>query len=115
MKERIKGGKAAGMSPKDFNAKQLAAGVRVELEHTDSRKVAREIAMDHLAEDPGYYRKLAEIHTHNAKRRAEPKTKNKRTVRNVTRGLTRSSVGKGRISDALNSTKVAAALRGLMR
>lgn len=39
-------------------AQQLDKGIKVELEHTTHRKVAREIALDHLAEDPDYYTKL---------------------------------------------------------
>ncbi len=40
---------------------QLAKGVKVEMEHTDDEEVAREIAMDHLWEDPAYYDKLARV------------------------------------------------------
>lgn len=57
--ERIPGGYASGRKPEEFDQEQLAAGIEVELEHTDDRQVAREIAMDHLAEDPRYYEKLA--------------------------------------------------------
>jgi len=39
-------------------------GIKVELEHTDDIYIAREIAMDHLAEDPDYYNKLKKIHNH---------------------------------------------------
>jgi hypothetical protein len=63
-RERIKGGLAAGRRPSDFNKKQLARGTKVELEHTPDRKIAREIAMDHLTEDKSYYRKLAKIEKH---------------------------------------------------
>lgn len=38
--------------------KQLKMGIEVELEHTKSKKVAKKIALDHLAEDPAYYTKL---------------------------------------------------------
>ena len=38
--------------------KQLDMGIQVELEHTSGREVAREIALDHLGEDPDYYSKL---------------------------------------------------------
>ena len=38
--------------------KQLDMGLKVEMEHTDNEKEAREIAMDHLWEDPSYYTKL---------------------------------------------------------
>ncbi len=37
---------------------QLKLGVKTEMEHTDSKKQAKEIAMDHLAENPKYYTKL---------------------------------------------------------
>jgi len=57
-RERIPGGRASGMRPSDFSAKQLKIGTRVEMEHTRSKKLAREIAMDHLTEDPRYYDKL---------------------------------------------------------
>jgi hypothetical protein len=54
----LKGGKAAGMKPSDFNQDELRRGTKHELEHTGDRCVAMRIAMDHLAEDPRYYRKL---------------------------------------------------------
>lgn len=38
--------------------KQLQKGIKVELEHTDDKEMAKEIAMDHLWEDPNYYSKL---------------------------------------------------------
>lgn len=37
---------------------QLKLGIRVELEHTQDSRVAYEIALDHIAEDPDYYTKL---------------------------------------------------------
>ena len=60
--DRLPGGRADGMSPKDFDPKQLAAGIGVEVEHTNDIAMAMEIAMDHLAEDPSYYTKLRTIH-----------------------------------------------------
>lgn len=41
--------------------KQLDMGMDVEMEHTDSKEKAKEIAMDHLWEDPSYYTKLKKI------------------------------------------------------
>jgi hypothetical protein len=41
--------------------KQLEMGMKVEMEHTDSKEKAKEIAMDHLWEDPSYYTKLKKI------------------------------------------------------
>jgi len=37
---------------------QLRLGIKTEMEHTDNKSKAKEIAMDHLAEDPKYYTKL---------------------------------------------------------
>lgn len=45
---------------------QLSKGINVELEHTKDKKVAREIALDHLGEDPNYYTKLSKIHLESA-------------------------------------------------
>lgn len=56
----IPGGLAEGKKPSEFDPKQLARGVAVELEHTNSRAVAREVVGNHLTEDPLYYEKLEE-------------------------------------------------------
>lgn len=64
-KEEINGGKAEGMTTKDLAKKhdvsvkdiekEIKVGVEIEMEHTDSKKIAKEIAMDHIAEFPDYY------------------------------------------------------------
>lgn len=67
--EKISGGLAAGRRPKGFDSEQLKMGIKVELEHTKggdlspdrARSLAREIAMDHLVEDPEYYTHLKEM------------------------------------------------------
>jgi len=41
--------------------KQLEMGMKVEIEHTDDKDKAKEIAFDHLWEDPKYYSKLSKI------------------------------------------------------
>jgi hypothetical protein len=41
--------------------KQLEMGLKVEMEHTDDKNKAKEIALDHLSEDPNYYSKLKKI------------------------------------------------------
>ncbi len=43
--------------------RELLKGIRVEKEHTSKDEVAREIALDHLAEDPQYYTKLKKVET----------------------------------------------------
>lgn len=58
----IPGGKAAGRQPSEFDPRQLRVGTLIEMEHTRSRAMAQEIAMDHLAEDPHYYTGLCRFH-----------------------------------------------------
>jgi hypothetical protein len=56
-------------------ANQLNMGIKVETEHTDDKKIATKIAMDHLNEDPHYYTKLAKMEgkSENEERRLDPK------------------------------------------
>jgi hypothetical protein len=42
---------------KMYNLKELKIGIRIEMEHTQSKKVAERIAKDHLREYPNYYTK----------------------------------------------------------
>jgi hypothetical protein len=45
-----------GQDPdEDFDAEQLAAGIKVEHEHTDNEDIAKAIAKSHLSENPKYY------------------------------------------------------------
>jgi len=70
-KDLIPGGLAKGKTLEDIAKKhkykvstihyELEKGIKVEMEHTTDEKIAREIAMDHLWEDPKYYDKLAKI------------------------------------------------------
>ena len=53
-----KGGLHEGHELSEFDFDSVAKGQRIEMEHTDEPSVAREIAMDHLVEDPDYYEKL---------------------------------------------------------
>jgi hypothetical protein len=63
--EELKGGESDGMTEKDLAEKhnvdvkdikkEINIGIRVEMEHTDSKKVAKEIAMDHISEYADYY------------------------------------------------------------
>lgn len=69
--EILKGGLADKMSLGDIAqkhkvdikdlTKQFLQGVKIEMEHTDSKNKASEIAMDHLSEDPKYYTKLKKV------------------------------------------------------
>lgn len=62
-KDQIPGGLADLKNKYDFNKIQLEKGKKVEMEHTDDADIAEEIAMDHLTEDPDYYKKLEKIDT----------------------------------------------------
>lgn len=59
--EQLPGGIAKGKTREDFDPEQLKIGMEIEQEHTPDPAVAEEIAMDHLAEDPDYYKKLLEM------------------------------------------------------
>ena len=54
-------GLSRGKPRSAFDARALALGTKVEMEHTDNRAIAERIAMDHLTEDPRYYVKLARM------------------------------------------------------
>ncbi len=63
--EKVEGGKADDMTPEDLAEKhgvdlkdiekEIEVGVRIEMEHTDDKGIAKEIAMDHIFEFPDYY------------------------------------------------------------
>lgn len=59
--DKIPGGIADDMEPSDFPKEALKEGIKHELEHTVDAEIAEEIAMDHLAEDPEYYKKIKKI------------------------------------------------------
>ena len=59
--EKLKGGKGDNRPDSDFNEKDLEHGIKHEMEHTKDRGIAKEIAKDHLSEDPNYYKKLKKI------------------------------------------------------
>lgn len=69
--DKLPGGLADSKSPFDFSSASLRQGARVEGEHTKNRTLAKEIAMDHLTEDPKYYTKLRRME----KEAAEPEFK----------------------------------------
>ena len=90
--EDAEGGLANGMCVEDLAKKhgvsleeiqhQLEQGIKTEMEHTDNMDVATKIAMDHLAEDPHYYTKLAKMEKgENAEDSAEDKMKNRENER----------------------------------
>lgn len=56
--EKLIGGSGDFKPDSFFNQAELKAGVQHELEHTKDQASAKEIAKDHLSEDPKYYSKL---------------------------------------------------------
>ena len=55
-KDLMPGGKGDNAPDTDFDAKQLAAGMKIEMEeHGLDEARAKEVAKDHLSEDPNYY------------------------------------------------------------
>jgi predicted DNA-binding protein YlxM (UPF0122 family) len=67
----IKGGKSDNLSTKEIADKfkvsvekiesQIKKGIGVEMEHTNDKEKAREIATDHVSEFPDYYDRLGEM------------------------------------------------------
>jgi len=60
-KDRLKGGLADTADYRQFDPAQLKKGIKVEMEHTTNRAIAREIAADHLMEHPRYYDHLEQM------------------------------------------------------
>lgn len=56
--DAIPGGKAERSGPIKVEPSEVQLGVKHEMEHTSDPKVALEIALDHLAENPVYYSEL---------------------------------------------------------
>ena len=52
------GGKGDNTKPENVDSKELEIGIAVEMEHTNDRENAKEIALDHLAEKGDYYSSL---------------------------------------------------------
>jgi hypothetical protein len=54
-------GKHNNVPDSKFDPNQLTMGIKIELEHTDNKRIAKAIAKDHLSEDPKYYSKLRKM------------------------------------------------------
>lgn len=59
--EKLVGGLADGKPDSEFPEDKLEQGKKVESEHTKDKQLAKEIAKDHIKEDPEYYTKLKKI------------------------------------------------------
>ena len=53
-------GRAAdkGFTEKDADPKELAMGVKIEMEHTTNKDISKKISLDHLSEISDYYQRL---------------------------------------------------------
>lgn len=60
-KDLLPGGEADNLPDRDFSPSALAEGAKHEHEHTNNDQIAKEIAKDHLQEDPKYYEKVKKI------------------------------------------------------
>lgn len=60
-KDKLPGGLSDKKTPDDFDASSLREGRKVEKEHTKDKHLQTEISMDHLTEDPAYYKKLKKM------------------------------------------------------
>jgi 2'-5' RNA ligase len=58
VKDELEGGEADHISDSNFDPKELKMGIKEEMEHTNDKKIAKEIAKDHLIEDPKYYSRM---------------------------------------------------------
>jgi hypothetical protein len=71
----LQGGKADNVPDREISQKALAEGAQHEHEHTNNDQVAKEIAKDHLSEDPAYYEKVKVIEK-DAEKEPAPKKPN---------------------------------------
>jgi len=53
--EELTFGKHNDTPDSDYDAKELAIGIKIEKEHTDDPEIAKKIAKDHIAEKKNYY------------------------------------------------------------
>jgi hypothetical protein len=60
-KDLLPGGEADNLPDREFSAPALAEGAKHEHEHTNNDQIAKEIAEDHLSEDPEYYEKQKKL------------------------------------------------------
>lgn len=51
----------SGKKESDFDPKQIAMGIKVEMEHTTNKDIAKRVALDHLAEISDYYTRLKKM------------------------------------------------------
>jgi hypothetical protein len=65
VKKNLKKGENISVVEKKLKS-EIIKGIKVEMEHTNNKEIAKKIAMDHLYEDLNYYKKLKKIETKEA-------------------------------------------------
>jgi len=67
---------------------ELQAGIGIEMEHTNDKKIAKRITLDHLAEFPDYYTRLIKMETEAEQQHEQLKQESsmKQIVRDVFEG-----------------------------
>jgi predicted DNA-binding protein YlxM (UPF0122 family) len=97
MENKLKGGKSDKLSVKNIAAKfdvsketiedQIEKGVKVEMEHTDDKEKATEIATDHVSEFPDYYDRLEKMEKEADKelKTSEPTENTKKLIKRLMR------------------------------
>jgi hypothetical protein len=81
--EYIKGGLSSGMPDSMFDKNQLEKGVKVELEHTPNKNIAKEIAKDHLSENSKYYDYLEDMEKKMKKEKIHHTKKHQKTISEI--------------------------------
>ena len=61
--------KSGSIPDKRFNKRQLRMGVKIEKEHTNNPRIAKQIAKAHLKEFPSYYTALTKMEIRLKKKR----------------------------------------------
>jgi hypothetical protein len=87
---KLKGGKGDKLTADHVNYHEFTKGWKHELEHTDDIDKAKEIALDHLEEDPNYYTRLdmIEYQAKKEKKQATPKEVSKTNLKDKENQMT---------------------------
>lgn len=102
----IRGGKSSGKTVSDIAKHhkvdvskimdELKRGIKIEMEHTTDKNIAREIALDHLFEDPKYYTKLKSVEEYTMYRSHIITPKRKPKITGEVNELTKGSIFAGK-------------------
>lgn len=77
LEEKIRGGKADDKPASKYPDSQIQKGVKIEMEHTNDKGLAREISRDHLEENKKYYTHLEKMEKDMDKKGSDVKRKKK--------------------------------------